>query len=131
MKKLKVLLLAVLILGMGVTSNSCLGPFNLTLNLHSWNSSVGTKFVNNVVFWAFCIVPVYEFTLFLDGVVFNVIEFWSGNNPIAMEKGEKDTQIVQSGENKYRITATNRIIELIHALFSVKETTFLASMSHW
>jgi hypothetical protein len=112
MKKLKVLLLAGLLLVMSVSSNGCLGPFNLTVKLHSWNSNVGSKFVNNLVFWAFCIIPVYEVTSFLDVVVFNLIEFWSGSNPISMNEGERDTQIVSSGENTYEVTATKNKFEI-------------------
>jgi hypothetical protein len=112
MKKIKVLLLAGLLLIAGITSNSCLGPFNLTLKLHHWNSSIGSKWVNNVVFWAFCIIPVYEFSLFLDAVIFNVIEFWSGSNPISMKEGEKDIQIVSTGKYTYEVTATKNKFQI-------------------
>ena len=66
-----------------VTVTSCYGPFNLTKKLHKWNGSLGDKFVNELVFFGMLVVPVYEATLFLDGVIFNSIEFWTGSNCLA------------------------------------------------
>lgn len=88
-----------------ISVTSCYGPFNLTKKLHKWNGSLGDKIVNELVFFGMLVVPVYEATLFLDGVIFNSIEFWTGNNPIDMAEGESDTKIVHSGNNDYEITA--------------------------
>ena len=38
---------------------------------------------NELIFFAFWIVPVYEVTIFFDAILFNSIEFWGGNNPVA------------------------------------------------
>lgn len=63
--------------------SSCIGSFGLSNKLHSWNNSIGSKWVNELVFLAFCILPVYEVSLIADGLILNSIEFWSGRNPIA------------------------------------------------
>ena len=86
-----------------LTFSSCLGSFGITGKLYNFNQNVGGKFVNQVVFWAFCIVPVYEIAVFADVVIFNTIEFWTGSNPIA-EGVTKDVK----GENglQYNITST-------------------------
>jgi len=106
MKKVKLLLMAVIFLIFGAFNNSCFGPFNLTLKLHNWNSNVGDKWVNTLVFWGLCIVQVYEITLFLDGIIFNVLEFWTGSNPISMNEGDEEIQMVKSGNKEYMIKAT-------------------------
>ncbi|WP_372754947.1 DUF3332 domain-containing protein [Labilibaculum sp.] len=106
MKKVNVFLLACLFLGLSIGQTGCYGPFRLTKNLHEWNSTVGDKFINALVFFAFIVIPVYQVAIFIDGVVLNTIEFWTGDNPVTMGDHDKDVQIVQKDGNKYRITAT-------------------------
>lgn len=57
----------------------------------SWNETVGNKFVNELVFVAFWILPVYEVSSLADLLVINSIEFWSGNNPVACGTKKIDT----------------------------------------
>ena len=81
---MKRVIAAVLIGSMLVFSfASCFGTFNLTKKLHDWNGSLGNKFVNTLVFWVFCIIPVYGVAVFVDAIVLNLIEFWSGGNPMS------------------------------------------------
>lgn len=106
MRKVNIFFLACFFLVLSIGQSGCYGPFKLTKNLHEWNSTVGSKFVNALVFFAFIIVPVYGVTVFIDGVVLNTIEFWTGDNPITMGENDKDVQVVKKDGNKYRITAT-------------------------
>lgn len=106
MKKVNVFLLACFFLTLSIGQSGCYGPFRLTKNLHEWNGTVGDKFINALVFFAFIVIPVYQVSVFIDGVVLNTIEFWTGENPIAMGENDKDVQIVKKDGNKYRITAT-------------------------
>ncbi len=62
---------------------SCIGSFGLTNKLLTWNRSIDSKFVNELVFIAFWIVPVYEISALADLLVINSLEFWSGSNPVA------------------------------------------------
>ena len=106
MKKVNISLLACFFLVLSIGQSGCYGPFKLTKSLHEWNSTVGSKFVNALVFFAFVVIPVYGVAVFVDGVVLNTIEFWTGDNPITMGENDKDVQIVKKDGNKYRITAT-------------------------
>lgn len=63
--------------------SSCIGSFALTSKLLSWNRQVSNKFVNELVFFAFWVLPVYEVSAVADLLVLNSIEFWSGSNPVA------------------------------------------------
>ncbi len=51
--------------------SSCIGSFSLTNKLLSWNQHVGNKFVNELVFFAFWILPVYEVSALADILVLN------------------------------------------------------------
>ncbi|MBP3298858.1 MAG: DUF3332 domain-containing protein [Muribaculaceae bacterium] len=75
-----------------ITLTSCIGSFSLTNKVLSWNNSVGNKFVNELVFVAFWILPVYEVTSIADLLVLNSIEFWSGSNPVACGTKAIDTE---------------------------------------
>lgn len=68
--------------------SSCIGSFQLTNKVKDWNESLGDKFVNEVVFLAFHIVPVYQICMFADKVVFNSVEFWTGERLVA-DAGER------------------------------------------
>ncbi len=89
--------------------SSCIGSFALTNKLMDWNKSIGNKFVNEVVFFAFWIIPVYEVSALADILVINSIEFWSGNNPVASGKkvieGQDGRYIVECDGKGYTITS--------------------------
>lgn len=90
--------------------SSCIGSFGLHSKLASWNQSVSNKFVNELVFLAFNIIPVYGVCYLADILVINSIEFWSGSNPLASVgdikkvQGENGNYLVETLENGYSIT---------------------------
>jgi len=79
--------------------SGCYGPFHLTRKLHQWNGQVGDRWVNEFMFLLLAWVPVYGLTVLGDAVVFNSIEFWTGENPIT------------SGEKHASTTRTKHIIQ--------------------
>lgn len=89
--------LTALLLTATIVLSSCIGSFRLTNNIKDWNEGLGNKFVNELVFIALHIVPVYEIAMFVDGIVLNSIEFWTGNNLVA-EPGE--TKIVKNSQGQ-------------------------------
>ena len=101
--------------------SSCIGSFRLTNNIKDWNEGLGDKFMNEVVFVALHVVPVYPIALFVDGVVLNSVEFWTGESLVA-EPGE--TKIVKNAqgvdvqvtalENGYTISDGKTAMNLIY-----------------
>lgn len=61
----------------------CYGSFALTKKVYQWNGSLGNKFLKTAVMWGLNIVPVYGLATLGDAVIFNLIEFWTGSNPVA------------------------------------------------
>jgi len=109
MKKLTLKLATLMMCGAFVFS-SCIGSFALHQKVLDWNQGVGDKWVNEIVFLALNIVPVYGICYLADAVVINSIEFWSGNNPVAsigdvrQVKGENGNYFVTTLENGYSIS---------------------------
>ncbi len=83
MKKNLIRVSLILTLCASIGLSSCIGSFALTNRLLTWNKTVGNKIVNELVFIAFWILPVYEVSGLADLLVINSIEFWSGDNPMA------------------------------------------------
>lgn len=106
MRKLK-LSAACLILSGSLICSSCIGSFGLWSSLKDWNNNIGNKFVNEIVFLAFHIVPVYEVAYLADIIVLNSIEFWSGSNPLAENVGTVKTVKGENGEYLVRTTKTD------------------------
>lgn len=101
------------VLSLSLLCGSCLGSFNAVSGLKAWNDDISNdKFVNNLVFWGLNIIPVYGLFVLGDALIFNVIEFWSGSNPIAMKDGDMETQIVKRDGNTYKMTATKNRMTL-------------------
>ena len=94
-----------------LTLPSCIGSFGLTNKLLTWNRHIDNKFVNELVFFAFWILPVYEVSGLADLLVLNSIEFWSGSNPVAKGKkvinGNDGRYLVECDGKGYTITSEN------------------------
>jgi len=101
-------LLAVFIL---VGIFGCYGNMSLTKKVYQFNGSVGNKYVQSIVNWAFWICPVYEAAIFMDIVVFNTIEFWTGNNPLTMKDSETIIKYAEGKKGKYKLEISqNKIV---------------------
>ena len=127
-KKINFKIVAVLLSGT-ILFSSCIGSFSLFNKVLAWNNSVGDKLVNELVFIALCVIPVYGVALFADAVVFNTIEFWTDENPMADasiktvtgEDGQNYT--IATNEDGYTIEkeGTKEVVEFI---FDKKEKTW-------
>ena len=89
----------VLMVAVGALSAGCFGKFQLTRKLYDVNQSIDEKYIRSAATWIF-VIP-YALTGILDFVIFNVIEFWSGENPVA---GAKVTKVYAQGDGKTVLT---------------------------
>lgn len=103
-RKITIILISVII---SISVSGCFGSFQLTRSAYNWNQNVTSdKFAQTLIFYGMNIVPVYPFVGFLDVVIFNLIEFWTGTNPIAMQEGEYEYQRVEHEGQLYEFMAT-------------------------
>jgi hypothetical protein len=116
-----------------VTMSSCYGPFRLTKSLYDWNGRVSqNKFVNELVFLGLCILPAYEICTLGDALIFNSIEFWSGNNPIAMKDGEmEEREVLHKGEKYQIITSKNRMTVALKATNEKVDFQYFPEEDQW
>ena len=111
MRKRFFILGVILTIGASMMLTSCIGNFALTNKLLTWNKQIGNKFLNELVFFCFWVLPVYEVTATADLLVLNSIEFWSGTNPIAQGKsvidGKDGRYLVECDGKGYTIKSEN------------------------
>lgn len=83
-----------------------MGSWGLTKKIYQWNDgATGNRFIDNLLFWVLGFV--YFFTIWIDFFIFNLIEFWTGSNPLAMAPGEVETGIVKGKDgNEYQMTVS-------------------------
>lgn len=109
-KKVVTLLVCVSMLMVNV---GCFGSFKLTQKLYNWNDSLGNKWGESALLWVLNIIPVYPLCAFVDIVIFNLIEFWAGNNPLAVNSEKETEKTFTSGDKVYNVTFGNGSI-VIH-----------------
>lgn len=109
MRKKHLILATVVALSASMMMQSCIGSFALFNKVKNWNDHVGDKFVNEIVFVAMWILPVYELCFVADLFILNSIEFWSGENPalaseVKVVDGKDAKYLVARNEGGYTIT---------------------------
>lgn len=103
---------AVLLVAFTLPQTGCIGSFRLTDKVFQWNRKVGPLVVQEILFLAFVILPVYEITVFIDAFVLNLIEAITGNNPISAADPVREVALAEGkvlrferlGEHQLRST---------------------------
>lgn len=110
MKRLLTLRIAALAALMAVATpvlTGCYGSFSLTKKLYNFNGSLGNKWVQSgfVFFLGF----VYGLTGTVDACILNLIEFWTGSNPIAAKDGHFEQVAADGTRVEGRVLADGRL----------------------
>jgi hypothetical protein len=117
---LKSIVCALLLAG---TLAGCYGSFNLTRKVWKFNGEVGGKWVNEVVFLVMNIVPVYGVAAFVDAVVVNTIEFWTGSNPVTAENAQP-TNLKSDDGTTVTFNSQEKVMEITSTIPGKGETTY-------
>jgi hypothetical protein len=119
-------LIAVVVASTMVLSG-CIGSFTLTNKVYKWNeSATGDKYVNTAIMWVLgFFTPVYGGTLLIDVAILNVIEFWTGKNPVAFKGQETLEKVVttENGTSKVAMGNNEIIITRINGIDAGKALT--------
>ena len=112
---LKSIVCVLLVASMCTASFSCYGSFNLVKKVYKFNGTVGDKWVNELVFLVMNIVPVYGVSVFIDAVVLNTIEFWSGTNPV-MAGGAPPSTMKGDDGSTITFNSTDKVMEITRTI---------------
>lgn len=76
------------LLALTPAAGGCYGRFPLTKAVYKMNGEVSENTtVQNVIFWVLIILPVYELCNLGDAIIFNLIEYWTGD-PVSLSSIE-------------------------------------------
>ena len=81
MKKFLIILMLVCF-----TTTGCTGSFNLTKKVYNLHRSQTDKWQDEFVFLVVALLPIYSLSTLADAIVFNSIEFWTGENPVVLKE---------------------------------------------
>ena len=98
MKKAFILVLVACFFAVG-----CTGSFNLTRKVYDFHRSQEDKWADELMFLVVVFVPIYSFSTLADAIVFNSIEFWTGENPVTAKNGSS-MKVVGRGNDKATIS---------------------------
>jgi len=72
--------IALCMLAVAPMATGCYGRFQLTRAVYRFNGDVtNDKLARSILFWVFVIIPVYQIAAIGDVLIFNLIEFWTGD----------------------------------------------------
>jgi len=103
MKSLKKSIAILLIAIMASMSFGCYGKYAALNKYNDLMKSFG--FIGGILHF-FPLLFVLPIVVFVDAVILNSIEFWTGSNPLAMKAGEREVQIVNKDGVNHEIVAT-------------------------
>ena len=78
----------------------CTGSFNMTRKVYNFHRSQDDKWMDEIFFLGCILLPIYGISTFADAIVFNSIEFWTGDNPIDMAGTEPKVKQVKVGQSE-------------------------------
>lgn len=99
---------------LGSTAN-CFGKFSLIRKVYQFNDSINVggglvnRFVKTLVFYVLNFIPVYGIAGLVDVVILNLIEFWTGSNPLALGEFDEKGMLARTLQ-----TEQGRVIFIYH-----------------
>lgn len=79
-----------LLIALALPQSGCIGSFRLTNAVYDFNRGLGSLVVQEIVFLAFLILPVYNIAILVDAIILNVIEAFTGSNPMGKNAGDAE-----------------------------------------
>jgi hypothetical protein len=111
----KKLVISLLILSIFLTGN-CFGKFSLVRKIYEINSDItlGQQgkmggVIKSIFMILFLILPVYSISAFVDVILFNVIEFWTDKNPLALNDKINEELVSNNGTSITKKINGNRM----------------------
>lgn len=105
-KRLMSMALALTMLFSALFMQGCYGSYPLFKKVNKLVGDIDGRWGSTAVHIICWVFQVYSVVLFIDLFILNTVEFWTGSDPLAMNDGESETQVVTYLGDTYRITAT-------------------------
>ncbi|MDR0982424.1 MAG: DUF3332 domain-containing protein [Culturomica sp.] len=101
---------SIVVIVLSLSLSGCIGSFTLVNKVKDWNQELNGKFLQELVFLGLHIIPIYQLAVMGDLLIFNTIEFWSGENPLAMdENAVEESDFMYEGQQYKMIKKRNSL----------------------
>jgi len=120
----------------GLTGTGCYGRFPLTRGIYDFNGNVSNdKLIRTFVMWAFIIIPVYPIAAIGDAIIFNLVEFWTGETAslesqadhdgahLALAPGKDGKEAVLTISRDGRVIEQERFIQTSQGVFEARDSS--------
>jgi len=95
-------------------STGCTGSFNLTKKVNNFHRSQADKWSDELCFLLVALTPIYSLAMLGDAIIFNSIEFWTGDNPVAFNADNMpDVRVVRQGDNEMLVAYNRQTDQII------------------
>jgi len=122
---------ALLVAMMPFVFGGCYGQFPLTRKIYAFNGDIShDKIIQSVTFWVLVIIPVYEIGMLADAIIFNLVEFWTGDQLLAvgptMDSYGNLVNLTPSADGRDAVLTVSRDGRVIaqETFVKVSDTTF-------
>ena len=109
----------------------CYGTFPLTRKIYAFNGDIShDKIIKSVTFWVLVIVPVYGVGMLADAIIFNLVEFWTGEQILSVgpttDSNGNTVCLTPSSDGRQAVLTVSRDGKVLAQEFFVKvsDTTF-------
>lgn len=109
----------------------CMGSFRLTKSLYNWNGTVGDPYVNHAVFWVLGVTGIYGITFLVDMWGLNLIEFWTGANPMDGANATLDREIITPDGQRMMLHAEHNRMTITDDAGTVTQLSYNATTGNW
>lgn len=129
-----------LLVALAPLTMSCYGNFPLTKFIYDFNGDIGDEFtdgtgadlIESIVMWIFVILPVYGLAMLADAVIFNLVEFWTGDaieltsvttddgSTIALAPNEDGSEAVMTLTRNGDVKAQHRFVRISDQLMELR-----------
>jgi hypothetical protein len=92
------------VLVFAVLASGCTGSFNLTRKVYNFHRSQSDKWTDELLFLVVSLTPIYGLATFGDAIIFNSIEFWTGDNPIDMSANPSKEVTAANGQDRLKMS---------------------------
>jgi len=116
------------------TMGGCYGRFPLTKAVYKFNGEVSDNTtVQNIFFWVLIILPVYELCNLGDAIIFNLVEYWTGDpvnlssaenqdgSVVALEPTEDGKELKLTVTKEGKVIAETRFVKIGESTFEVRD----------
>lgn len=114
---------AFLIGAVATTATGCMGSFGLSRSVYGWNSKLGGKMVNGIVFMLLFFTTIYGILMAIDVFLLNVLEFWFDTKLItAANTDENGTEVastrVKGNLVRHEVRQDGKTVQVLHSQLS-------------